>query len=259
MELSPEITLALLCLIGFLAGFVDAVVGGGGLIQLPGLLILYPSLPIPVAFGSSKLAGAAGTALAVRQYARHLTTPRPVLLLAAGSAFVCSFLGAQLVSLVSNEVLRPLILVLLVAVAIYTYSNKNFGTHHTPKLHGQRLLVFSVLTGAALGFYDGFFGPGTGSLLVFVFVSVFGYNFLAASATAKVINLATNVSALLFFIYTGQVRYDIALPLAACNIVGSYFGARLAILKGSGFVRVFFLVVVSAIILKFGYDSFFKD
>lgn len=252
------IELFLLCCFAFLAGFIDSIVGGGGLIQVPAMLVLLPEAPVATVFGTNKLAAISGTLVAARQYASRVQIDWRTVLPAAGAAFVCSFLGARAVSLIDARVMRPLVLVLLVAVAIYTFLRKDFGSIHAPKLDTRRQTLFAVLTGAVLGFYDGFFGPGTGSFLIFAFVGVFGFSFLIASASSKIVNVATNFAALLYFAGTGHIIYKIALPMAACNVLGSLVGTRLATRKGSGFVRVLFLVVVSAIIVRFAYDIFAK-
>jgi uncharacterized membrane protein YfcA len=143
-------------------------------------------------------------------------------------------------------------------VALYTFLRKDFGSLHAPRLTETMEKLYGAAVGLAIGFYDGFFGPGTGSFLMFIFIGLFGFNFLAASASAKVVNIATNLSALLYFMFTDQVLYHIGIPMAICNMLGSTVGARLAINKGTGFVRIFFLVVVTGIICKFAYDSFFR-
>ena len=250
-------TLLLLCLFAFLAGFIDAIVGGGGLIQLPAMLLLLPGVPVPTVLGTSKVAGLSGTAVALQRYLSgpvkldiRWRTVALTALVAGGFAL----LGARAVSGLHKEAVRPLVLGLLVLMAIYTTWRKDFGSLHAPRLHGRRELLTGILLGAALGFYDGFFGPGTGSLLLFAFVGLFGYDFIAASASAKLVNVATNVVSLAYFASTGQVLYKVALPMAACNMLGSSLGARLAQRRGTGFVRVLFLVVVSAFILKLGWD-----
>ena len=145
---------------------------------------------------------------------------------------------------------------LLVLVAVYTFIKKDFGSLHAPKLTEQKERLYGLLIGASIGFYDGFFGPGTGSFLIFIFIGLFGFNFLAASAAAKVINVATNLSALLYFGYKGYIMYEVAVPMAVCSIIGSQLGTRTALNRGVGFVRVLFLVVVTGIILKFAYDTY---
>jgi uncharacterized membrane protein YfcA len=249
------IPLLVLCAAAFLAGFIDSVVGGGGLIQLPALLILLPhATPVPDVLGTNKFVGITGTAAAAWNYRRHLKTEWGAVLPAAVSGLVFSVGGALSVSLLNPAVLRPMILLLLVAVALYTFRRKDFGTLHAPRLAPGPRFGLSALMGSAVGFYDGFFGPGTGSFLIFGFIGIFGFDFLAASAGAKIINTATNFSTVVYFASTGHVLYRLALPMAVCNILGSLTGTRLAILRGSRFVRVFFLVVVSAIICKLACD-----
>jgi hypothetical protein len=247
---------AYLCLFAGLAGFVDAIVGGGGLVQLPALFLWLPSAHaavVPLVFGTNKLSSICGTGMAVVQYARRIPLSWRALAPAAGSAFVFSFLGARAVSLISSQVLRPLVLVLLVAVAVYTAVRKDFGNAHAPQLKAPPARLYGVLVGAGIGFYDGFFGPGTGSFLIFAFIGLFGFDFLTASASAKVINFATNLSAVAYFAATHSILYRYAVPMGLCNILGALAGARLAILKGNRFVRVFFLAVVTVMIARYGW------
>lgn len=173
------------------------MVGGGGLIQLPALFILLPGVTVPTVLGTNKLVSIAGTSVAARQYARHVRLDWPTLAPAAGAAFVCSGLGARAVTLVHTSLLRPAILVLLVVVAVYVFWQKDFGAIHAPKLSPKVRHWAGVGLGGVLGFYDGFFGPGTGSFLIFAFIGVFGFNFLTASASSKVVNAATNLAAVL--------------------------------------------------------------
>ncbi|HEY4650228.1 MAG TPA: TSUP family transporter [Pontibacter sp.] len=245
-----------LCLFAFLAGFIDSVVGGGGLIQVPALFIFLPGVPLPTVFGTGKLASIAGTTSAMVRYVRSVKINYLAILPAAVAAFICSFLGARALSHFDPALARPLILVLLVLVAVYTFIKKDFGSLHAPKLTDAKEKLYGLVVGAAIGFYDGFFGPGTGSFLIFIFIGIFGFNFLAASAAAKVVNVATNLSALLYFAYKGFILYEVAIPMAICSIIGSQFGTRMALKRGVGFVRVLFLVVVTGIIIKFAYDTY---
>jgi len=246
-----------LCIFAFLAGFVDSVVGGGGLIQLPALFIFLPpplAASIPAVFGTNKLSSICGTGAAVVQYSRRVRINRRSILPAGVAACCFSFLGARTVSLIQPQALKPLVLFLLVAVAIYTYWRKDFGNLHVPQFTAHRERQFGILVGIAIGFYDGFFGPGTGSFLIFIFIGLFGFDFLSASASAKVINFATNLSAVIYFSATRQILYQYAVPMGLCNLLGSLAGSRLAILKGNAFVRVFFLAVVAVMILRFGWE-----
>jgi len=247
--------IATLCLFSFIAGLIDSVAGGGGLIQLPALFIILPELPAGILLGTNKLSSICGTSVAAVQYWRHVGVNWKATLPATFAAFIFSFLGARAATLMSTAVMRPVVLVLLVAVAVYTFVQSDFGSLHAPRLTAVRQNIFSVVTGTVIGFYDGFFGPGTGSFLIFVFIGIFGFSFLAASASAKIVNFTTNFAAVLYFVFTGNVLYAVALPMAACNILGSVVGTRLAVLKGNRFVRIVFLLVVTALIIKLGWDT----
>lgn len=251
-------TLALLCAASLLAGFIDAVVGGGGLVQIPALLLLLPQVAVPTVLGTNKVASLAGTSSAAWRYSRHVKIDWHVAGPAAAVAFFAALLGAYIVTLVRPDFLRPLVLVLLVAVAIYVFLMKDLGLVHAPKHAPRRAALLGSATGLVLGFYDGFFGPGAGSFLIFAFVGVFGFNFLAASACAKLINLATNLGSLLYFAATKHVFWQAALPMAVCNVAGSLLGTRVAILKGSGFVRIFFLLIVGALIVRVAQQMFWR-
>ena len=248
----------ILALAALFAGLVDAVVGGGGLIQIPALFSTLPGVAPATLLGTSKLAGVWGTSVSALSYARRVgiiwTTAAP----AAIAAFAFSFLGAFTVTRIPPDFLRQLLPFILIAVAIYTFKRKDFGAAHAPTQVGKREKVLAILVGSAIGFYDGFFGPGTGSFLVFLFVRFFGFDFLGASAVAKVVNVACNIAALLWFGYSGHLLWQIGVLMAICNIVGSLIGTRLAIRHGSEFVRIFFLLVVCALILKTSYDAFFR-
>jgi uncharacterized membrane protein YfcA len=246
-----------LCLVSGLAGFIDSIVGGGGLIQVPGLFLILPSqfaASIPLVFGTNKLASICGTTTAAVQYSRKTQIPWAAVLPAAIVALVFSFLGAHTVSILHPAALRPLIFVLLAITALITYARKDLGDLHAPRLSSRRQIVAALITGAVIGFYDGFFGPGTGTFLIFIFIGVFGFDFLIASGSAKIINAATNLAAVSYFASTDQILYRYALPMGFCNIGGALLGSRMAVLKGNRFVRGFFLLVVSALILRLGYD-----
>jgi len=246
-------TLAL-CVAAFAAGLIDSVVGGGGLIQLPALLIAYPNAPPALLLGTNRTSSIFGTSAAMLRYAREATIPWRSMLPAAVVAATMSAIGAWAVTHVSNVAFKPIVLVVLVAVAIYTFIRKDFGSVHAPRLSPQRQLAVATVACAAIGFYDGFFGPGTGSFLIFAFVGLLGFSFLAASASAKVVNVATNFSSLVYFVFTGNLMPLLGLTMAACNIAGSVVGTRLALTRGSSFVRKLFLVVVPLVIARLAYD-----
>ncbi|QEL66592.1 hypothetical protein OTERR_31160 [Oryzomicrobium terrae] len=240
----------------FVAGLIDAVVGGGGLVQIPALFTVLPAETPATLFGTNKCASVVGTANAAWRYARRVRMPWGTTLPAALAAFAFSFLGAMAVAWLPKESLRPLILALLIGSAAYTYWKKDFGSLHAPAHGGMREKVYAVTLGAVIGFYDGFFGPGTGSFLIFLFIRFFGFDFLHASAASKVVNVATNLAALAFFVPTGHWIPALALVMALANMGGSVVGTRLALSGGSRFVRKFFLVVVGAMIVKFAWDTF---
>ncbi|WP_426194823.1 sulfite exporter TauE/SafE family protein [Massilia sp. DWR3-1-1] len=244
-----------LALAAFLAGLVDAVVGGGGLIQVPVLFSAFPREVPATLLGTSKLAGVFGTGAAAVNYARRVRVAWSAAAPAALAAFALSFLGAWTVTRMPGDYFRLLLPVVLIAVAVYTFRKKDFGAIHAPLHSGAKEKIIALGMGAAIGFYDGFFGPGTGSFLMFLFVRFFGFDFLSASAAAKLVNVACNVAALLWFGYSGHLLWQLGLMMAVCQVAGSLLGTRLAIRHGSVFVRKLFLVVVCLLILKTGFDA----
>lgn len=241
-----------------LAGFVDAIVGGGGLVLVPALFAAFPATHPATLFGVNKSASLWGTAVATVQYARRVRLPWRALLPAAALALLGSLAGAWLVTVVSPEFLRKVLPLVLLAVLIYTLLKKELGREHAPALTGWREAAVAGAIGLLMGFYDGFFGPGTGSLLVFLFVRVLGYDFLHASASAKLLNSCSNFSALALFAFKGHIWWHYALVLALANVAGSLLGTRLALRHGAGFVRVVFVLVVSALIVRTSYDAFLR-
>jgi len=244
------------CLAALMAGFVDAIVGGGGLIQAPAMFILFPSFPVPRIIGTNRFASFMGTAVAAWQYSRKVDVPWRTVLFGGVGAGAMSFLGARFSSMISSEVLKPIILVLMVAIAVYTYLKKDLGHQEQFRVAAYMIPAYGLLVGITCGFYNGLVGPGTGSLLVFGFVSLIGYNFLTGSAISKFINVVADVFSLIFFLWHGYVTFEIAIPMMLCNMVGSFLGSRTAILRGNGFVRLFFLCVIGALLLRFGWDVF---
>ncbi len=246
----------LVCMASFAAGFIDAIVGGGGLVQTPVLFMAFPNYPVATLLGTTKLPSFSGTAVSLYQYSKHVTIQWRLVLWIGLAAFCAAMLGSRLVTFVSNETFKPIILGALIAVAIYTYSKKNFGQHVEKQLTFSMSLVRGVLSGLIIGFYDGFIGPGTGSFLVLVFISLLGFDFMHASAHAKTVNLATNLASIIYFVSTGHIIFELAIPMAICNMMGGFVGTRFALLKGNQFIRIFFLLIVCGTILRFGYDVF---
>jgi hypothetical protein len=254
----PMLDFVVLACAAFLAGLVDAVVGGGGLIQIPAIFAVFPKEVPATLLGTNKLASMCGTSVAAVKYARRVQVAWSTAAPAAVAAFALAFVGAWTVTRVPGDFVRSLLPLILLAVAVYTFKKKDFGSVHAPVHSGMTERLLATGVGAAIGFYDGFFGPGTGSFLIFMFVRFFGFDFLGASAAAKIVNVACNVSALIWFGYSGHLIWKLAALMAVCQIGGSLIGTRLALKHGSGFVRKLFLVVVSLLIVKTAYDSFTK-
>jgi hypothetical protein len=245
-----------LSLAAFLAGLVDAIGGGGGLIQVPALFSMMPNAAPATLFGTNKLASIWGTGMAAVHYSCKVRLEWNTVAPAAVAAFLFAFIGAYTVTHIPPDLVRKGLPFVLIAVAFYTIKAKGLGLQHLPVHRGIKERFLAVVAGAAIGFYDGFFGPGTGSFLVFLFVRFFGFDFLGASAAAKIVNVACKGAALLWFGYSGHVVWQVGLVMALCNVAGSVMGSRLAIRHGSGFVRKVFLLVVCALIVKTGHQAF---
>ncbi len=250
--------LLVITLASLFAGFIDSIVGGGGLILVPALFAVFPGAAPATLFGTNKSASVWGTAAATAQFARRVELRWRALLPAAALAFLGSLAGAWAVTLVSGEFLRKLLPLILLGLLIYTLARKDLGRHHLPRFSGRAEMAATGAVGFALGVYDGFFGPGTGSFFIFLFVRWLGYDFLRASASAKLLNMMTNLGALLLFGLKGHIWWHYGLVMAVANVAGSLVGARVALKHGAGFVRGVFLVVVSALIVKTAYDAFLR-
>ena len=252
----PDLTtVVLLCLAAGLAGWVDAVSGGGGLLQLPALMLALPGAPIVQVLATNKSASIVGTAAATATYTRSAPPDVRTALPMAVAAIIGAAGGAVTASHLPAGVFRPIIVLLLIAVWVWTLLRPGMGRTQELRWHGHRRhYVVATVAGAAIGFYDGLIGPGTGSFLLIVLVAVLGYSFLNASSTAKVVNLATNAAAIIVFAVTGSVLWLLGLLMGACNAAGATIGARMAVKRGSGFVRAVFLAVVGVLILKLGVD-----
>ncbi|WP_431937401.1 sulfite exporter TauE/SafE family protein [Micromonospora sp. RP3T] len=239
-----------------LAGWVDAVVGGGGLLLLPALLLAAPGVPVATALGTNKLAAIFGTSTAAVTYARRTRLDWAVAGPAAGLAVVTAGLGAALAGAVPAAAYRPVVLVVLVAVAVFVLTRPRLGVVASPSRRTRRRVVVAVaVAGLGVALYDGLIGPGTGTFLVLVFTALVGADFVHASAMAKVVNAGTNLGALVVFGVTGHVWWWLGAAMAVCNVAGAVVGARMALRRGAGFVRVVLLVVVLALVARLGYDQ----
>ena len=253
--MSIEVLILLALASGF-AGFVDAMAGGGGLIQLPALLIGLPNKELPLILGTNKVPSIFGTTAAARNYFKNIKPDIPLTVSMMGPAFIGSITGAAFAATVPKDFFKPFIVFLLITVAIYTWRKPALGMNENLKFTHKKRLLFVALIGLLIGFYDGIFGPGTGTFLVFFLVSGIGYAFLKASATAKLVNIATNAGAILSFQLTGHIWWQLGLLLAFANVLGAVIGSRLAIKGGSPLVRKVFLAVIFLLITRVAWDTF---
>ncbi len=239
----------------FAAGCIDSIVGGGGLIQLPALLAGLPNALPSFLLGTNKFASLMGTGSAALRYARTVTLSWTILAPAAGIAFLASLCGSIAVAHVSPALFRPMVPIALLLVLIYTLTRKDLGQAHTPRRLTVAVAGIGLILISIVGFYDGFVGPGAGSFLMLLFIRFYGFDFLNAAASARLVNCATNAASLLWFGSHGQVFWLLGALMAAANVAGAQVGTRLAIRQGSAFVRVVFIAVVSVLIIKTGRDA----
>ncbi len=254
----PDFELVAVTIAALLGGFVNAIAGGGGLASLPILFGVFPGAPPATLFGTNKASMVCGTASAAIDYSKHVRLPWRTLAPAIAAAVAGGVVGAWLVTQVSGEWLRRLLPFMLAAVLIITVLGKNVGQHHAPHHSATVEAGLATLIALMLGLYDGFFGPGTGTFLIFLFVRALGFDYLHAVASSKVINMSTNLGALALFGSTGHVWWRFFIPMAIANVIGSYLGTRLALRHGSWFIRLIFIAVVATLILKTGYDSYLR-
>lgn len=253
MESINLTTLALLLCAGFFAGWVDAIVGGGGLVQLPAVLMLGGITPVQ-ALAINKMGSSFGTAASAVTYTRRTTSHVSRSFPTALFAGVASCGGAMAASMIPTAAFKPIIMVALLTVLAFTLFKPNVGELHQPKYSGKKQVLLGLLVGAVIGFYDGVLGPGTGSFLMIALITVLGFNFLTATAHTKVINLCTNLGALLYFGLAGHLLWRYGLVLGIANMAGGYLGARTAISRGNSFIRWMMVCVVGALIIKLGID-----
>jgi uncharacterized membrane protein YfcA len=250
------LTLIFILVAAFSAGFVDAIAGGGGLIQLPALLISFPDREVAEVAGTNKLGSIFGTSAAALNYRRNIKTDPKLLLAMVLPAFIGSGSGSLLATKISTEQLKVAIVVMLVAVFAYTLARPDLGKVEVLKGAAKRQRTVGAIAGLTVGFYDGFIGPGTGTLLMIVLVAALGFAFIGASAIAKVVNVATNFASILVFGISGSIMWVVGLAVGICNLAGGIIGSRVAIRRGSDFVRKFYLVVTFALIVRVLFDLF---
>jgi len=251
--------LGLLCLASFAAAFFDAVVGGGGLITIPALMAGLPfSTPLPTILGTNKVLAGTGTTMAALKFIRSQIIPWQSMVAPILFAMMGATLGVQLAYKLDPQLLRPIILILLISMLIFTMAKPSAGKHHEPKLSATREKIATNVIAFIMGGYDGFFGPGTGSLLIFLFVAVLGFDFLRSSAMAKSVNWASNIASLVIFVSRGSWIWQVALPMAVANGIGGWVGARFAIQQGSAWVRKVFIIVVTVLVARLIWQTIFQ-
>jgi len=244
----------LTALAGFAAGFLDSIVGGGGLILTPAMLNLHPSLNILQAIGTQRTSSIFGTSVAAWNYFRKVSISWKIVAPACIAALLSSLIGVHFAKSMDKEMLKWIVLSMCVLLAIYTVFKKDLGNLHVPRYEGKHASAAAACVGAACGFYNGLIGPGTGTLMVFAFVSVMGMDFLRSSAISKASNVAADLSSWTVLLFSGFVIWALAIPLVIGNMIGSYIGSHIAIKRGQGFIRAFFLIVVSLLIARLVWD-----
>ena len=252
------LNLVLLGLAMFSAGFVDAIAGGGGLIQTPAMLLSFPnSNPVSVV-ATSKTAAFFGTTTAALKYRKSIKTDPKLLLAMVIPAFIGACFGALLASHVSPDGFKKAIFFMMIAIFFYTLMKPDLGKVHVEKHSPKRLMIIGSIAATAIGFYDGLIGPGTGTMLMIALVAVMGFAFVGASAIAKVVNATTNLASIIVVGFRIGILWKIGLFLAIANLAGGYLGSHMAIKKGSGFVRIFYLIVTALLILRLGYSLYIQ-
>lgn len=247
--------LIIICPLIFCAGFVDAVAGGGGLISLPAYV--FAGIPMHVAYGTNKFASCIGTSVASAKFFKSGNIKIKPAILSAIGALVGSALGAQLVILLDEKYLKYCLIVILPIVAIYLLFNRHFGSEDDVReLSTKKLYPLAIVIGLIIGAYDGFFGPGTGTFLVIAFTTLCGFNMITASGNAKIVNLASNLAAVIVYLINGKVAFAIGIPAAVCSVAGNYLGAHLAIKNGSKFIKPIIIIVIAMLFMKVIYGLF---
>ena len=246
-------TFIFLCIGGFLAAFVDSIAGGGGLISMP--VLMMAGLPTHIALGTNKFGGAFGCLSSAYKYTKSGSTNNELLKKLIPFTILGCILGVKCVLLISEEVLNIMVFVMILSVAIYTYRKKTLGTENTFESLTGKNINQGIIMAFSLGFYDGFFGPGTGTFLVFALIKIYGFDFLHASANTKILNFTSNFTALVLFMINGQIWFEVAIFYAISMMLGGYIGAKVAIKKGSTLIRPIFLAMAIGVAIKLIYQT----
>ena len=252
------INLVLLALAMFFAGFVDAIAGGGGLIQTPAMLLSLPDRDPVSVVATSKLAAFFGTTTAAIKYRKHIKTDPRLLLAMVIHAFIGAGFGALLASEISPESFKSAIFFMMIAIFIYTLFKPDLGKVHVEKHSSHKLMWIGAIAAFVIGFYDGLIGPGTGTMLMIALVAIMGFAFVGASAIAKVVNATTNLASIIVVGLNIGILWKLGLLLGLANLAGGYTGSLMAIKKGSGFIRIFYLIVTGLLILRLGYSLYLE-
>ncbi|MEY4972509.1 MAG: hypothetical protein RL399_466 [Actinomycetota bacterium] len=252
------VTVALLFLAMFSAGFVDAIAGGGGLIQTPAMLLAFPNNNPVSVVGTSKTAAFFGTTTAAIKYRKSIKTDPKLLIAMVIPAFIGASCGALLASHISAQSFKSAIFFMMIAIFIYTLIKPDLGKVQVQKHSNKKLMYIGGAAAFVIGFYDGLIGPGTGTMLMIFLVAVMGYAFVGASAIAKVVNAMTNLASIIVVGLRVGILWKIGLFLAIANLAGGYVGSHIAIKKGSGFVRIFYLIVTGLLIMRLGYSLYIE-
>lgn len=248
------LTILFLCLGGFLAAFVDSIAGGGGLISMP--VLLMAGLPAHLALGTNKFAGAFGCFSSAYKYSKSGKSNIELLKKLIPFTILGCLLGVKCVLSISENILNILVFLMILIVALYTYLKKDLGKEDKFENLSKENIKKGIIMAFALGFYDGFFGPGTGTFLTFAFIKIYGFDFLHASANTKILNFTSNFTALILFMFSGQILYKVAIFYAISMVLGGYIGAKVAINKGSQLIKPIFLFMAVAVAIKLLYQAF---
>lgn len=247
--------LVILCPLIFIAGFIDSIAGGGGLISLPSYMLV--GVPVHAAYGTNKLSSCCGTFFSAARYLKDGKIHLPSAAASAALALLGSFFGAKAALALDETFLRYCLIVLIPVIAVFILTRRNFGEKdRTAVLSARRIILLSMLSGFVIGAYDGFFGPGTGTFLILIYTGVIGFDLTTASGNAKVVNLASNIAALATFLGSGVVRLELGIPAALFGILGNWIGSGLAIRKGARVIKPVFMLVIMLLMVKIVLDIF---
>ena len=258
LENLTALNLALLGLAMFASGFIDAIAGGGGLIQTPAMLLSFPDRNPVQVVATSKTAAFFGTSTAAIQYRKFIKTDSRLLIAMVIPAFIGACFGALLASHISPESFKSSIFFMMIAIFIYTLLKPDLGKVHVEKHSRRTLMAIGAIAASLIGFYDGLIGPGTGTMLMIALVAIMGFAFVGASAIAKVVNATTNLASIIVVGLRLGIMWKLGLVLAMANLAGGYAGSHMAIKKGSSFIRIFYLIVTGLLILRLGYSLYFE-